>query len=154
MIENSIINVLYVDDEVHNLEAFRASFRKDFNIFTALSAKEAEVILDSEKNIHILITDQRLPIKIGTELLADAVKKYPNQTRIILTAFPEDKAVKEAEEQGLIFRYIGKPWNHQELKEYIIEGYDMFYKYMHQKELVSKLKQINKELNKPIKKSK
>lgn len=153
MSEN-IINVLYVDDEIHNLEAFIASFRRDFNIFTALSAKEAEVILDNEKNIHILITDQRLPVKIGTELLADAVKKYPNQTRIILTAFPEDKAVREAEEQGLIYRYIGKPWNQKELKEYIIEGYDMFYRNMLQKELISKLNRINKELNKPIKKPK
>lgn len=51
-----MINVLYVDDEKNNLISFKASFRKHFNIFTALSAKEAENILAKE-NIHVLITD-------------------------------------------------------------------------------------------------
>ena len=63
------INVLYVDDEQNNLISFTAGFRKQFNVFTALSAKEAESILAKE-NIHVLITDQRMPEKTGTELLA------------------------------------------------------------------------------------
>ena len=69
MMEFKTINVLYVDDEVNNLEAFRATFRRDFNVFTAISAKEAEAILDANNDIHILITDQRMPEKLGTELL-------------------------------------------------------------------------------------
>ena len=84
--EFKTINVLYVDDEVNNLEAFRATFRRDFNVFTAISAKEAEGILDAENDIHILITDQRMPLKSGTELLAESVRKYPYQIRILLTA--------------------------------------------------------------------
>ena len=30
-----MVNVLYVDDERHNLTAFKAAFRRDFNIFIA-----------------------------------------------------------------------------------------------------------------------
>ncbi|RZK78266.1 MAG: response regulator, partial [Pedobacter sp.] len=33
--EKQLINILYVDDEVHNLNAFKASFRRTFNVFTA-----------------------------------------------------------------------------------------------------------------------
>ena len=51
------INVLYVDDEVHNLNSFKAGFRRIFNIFTAESAVEGLKVLQTE-NIHVIITDQ------------------------------------------------------------------------------------------------
>ncbi|TXH56233.1 MAG: response regulator, partial [Bacteroidia bacterium] len=54
------INILYVDDEVNNLISFKATFRLKFKIFTAESGKEAIKILD-ENDIHIIITDQRMP---------------------------------------------------------------------------------------------
>lgn len=123
---DKIINVLYVDDEENNLESFRATFRRDFNVFTALSAKEAKVILDSIKDIHVLITDQKMSGALGTELLVDAINTYPKQTRIILTAFPEDKDVQEAEKMQLVFAVIAKPWNFDELQELMIEGYNMY----------------------------
>lgn len=146
-----IINVLYVDDEENNLKSFRASFRRDFNVFTAISAKEAEVILDAKNDIHILITDQRMPKKLGTELLADAVKKYPNQIRILLTAFINDDLIKEAENRGQIFSSMEKPWNNKLLKELIEAGYDIFYQKILQQQLVLKLKQMDSEIIKKIK---
>lgn len=123
MTNDKTINVLYVDDEVNNLISFTATFRKFFNVFTALSAKEAEVIL-SKKNIHVLITDQRMPVKLGTELLAESVKKYPDQSRVLLTAFAETIEIKEAKKLGYIFRSIEKPWNEEQLKDVIQLGYE------------------------------
>jgi response regulator RpfG family c-di-GMP phosphodiesterase len=120
---DKIINVLYVDDEVNNLISFTATFRKFFNVFTALSAKEAEVIL-SKKIIHVLITDQRMPIKLGTELLAESVKKYPDQSRVLLTAFEETIEIKEAKKLGHIFRSMEKPWDEEQLKDIIGLGYE------------------------------
>lgn len=148
------INVLYVDDEVNNLVPFKAAFRKEFNVFTALSALEAEAILDNGNDIHVLITDQRMPVKKGTELLEEAVKKYPNQTRIILTAYPEDKAVQEAEKMQLIYRAAGKPFDENELRNYIKEGYDLFYSKINQQQRIINLNRVNEELNKPLKKNK
>lgn len=122
---DKIINVLYVDDEKNNLNSFRATFKKKFNIFTALSSAEAEVILGSN-NIHVLITDQRMPVKLGTELLADAVVKYPDQTRIIMTAFSETVEIKQAIKSELAFRSIEKPWNEEELEDVIKLGYESY----------------------------
>lgn len=150
MTEEFIINVLYVDDEENNLIPFLATFRRDFNVFTALSSKEAEVILNNIKDIHVLITDQKMPDTLGTELLVDVVKKYPKQTRIILTAFPEDKDVQEAEKTQLIYRVIGKPWNPDELKELIIDGYDMFCSKMDLNLSISKHDKAKKDLDKTI----
>ena len=59
-----MINVLYIDDEGHNLTSFKAAFRRNYNVFTAESADEGRKIL-SEEDIHIILSDQRMPKKIG-----------------------------------------------------------------------------------------
>jgi response regulator RpfG family c-di-GMP phosphodiesterase len=152
--DSKTINVLYVDDLVNNLTSFRAAFRRYFTVFTANSAKEAEAILNKKSDIHVLITDQRMPTKLGTELLADAVKKYPNQIRILLTAFITDDIIKEAENRGQLFGSMEKPWDETLLKELIIAGYDVYYQKILQQQRVLKLKQMDKEIIKMIKKKK
>jgi response regulator RpfG family c-di-GMP phosphodiesterase len=145
-----IINVLYVDDESHNLKSFIGSFRRDFNVFIALSAREAENIL-SIKQIHILITDQRMPVKLGTELLADAVKKYPEQIRIILTAFADDEAVKYAIKKELIFAALEKPWNEEELRTAIEKGYEMYIWENEKRKANDEVQISNEEINLALK---
>ncbi len=125
MTKDKTINVLYVDDEIHNLEPFTATFRRYFKVFTALSAKEAEILLENHE-IHVLVTDQRMPVKTGTELLAEAVKKYPHQVRILLTAFADTTVIKDAKIRGQIFCYLEKPWKEHELKKAIIMGYEAY----------------------------
>jgi response regulator RpfG family c-di-GMP phosphodiesterase len=139
MVKDETINILYVDDEANNLKAFKASFRRYFTVYLAKSAKDAEVIL-AKKKIHILITDQRMPVTLGTELLAEAVKKYPEQIRILLTAFSDDKAVQVAVNKGYIFKALQKPWNHDELKKEIEDGYEEF-------SLLSKRNILSKQLH-------
>lgn len=134
-----IINVLYVDDEKNNLKPFIATFRRYFNVFTALSAKEAETILDNVKDIHVLITDQRMPVKLGTELLAESVKKYPEQTRIIMTAFNETIEIKEAIKKGYVFRSMEKPWNEEELNDAIKLGYESYIWKIKRKKIIDDL---------------
>lgn len=121
MAKGIIINVLYVDDEPHNLQAFMATFRKSFNVFVANSAREAEVIL-AANDIHVLITDQRMPLKTGTELLAETTKKYPDQIRILLTAFADVNCMEDAIKKGHVYRILKKPWDQTTLQEAIEEG--------------------------------
>ena len=45
-----MVNVLYVDDERHNLTAFKAAFRRDFNVFIADSADEGIRIFAAESH--------------------------------------------------------------------------------------------------------
>jgi response regulator RpfG family c-di-GMP phosphodiesterase len=139
-----MINVLYVDDELNNLKSFKAAFRRFFHIYTALSAEKAETII-SKNEIHVLITDQRMPIKLGTELLTDSVKKYPEQARILLTAYADIKCLEQAINKGHVFRYFEKPWDADLLKVAIEEGYDMFILERKRKILKETLKQMTLE---------
>src|SRR6187402_1658373 len=93
--ENPIIQVLFVDDEINNLESFKANFRKLYKVHTALSADEAKLIL-AENEIAVLITDQKMPGTNGTQLLEQSVKEYPLQTRIMLTAYSDKDSVFDA----------------------------------------------------------
>jgi response regulator RpfG family c-di-GMP phosphodiesterase len=145
MSEESKINVLYVDDEENNLLAFKASFRRYFNIFTAISADEGKKIL-AEHEIHVLITDQRMPGTLGTELLAQAVKDYPDQIRILLTGFSDIEAIKDAINRGQIYHYLQKPWNDQELKETIENAFQVYHLKKKQQELSRQLLVTNEQL--------
>lgn len=139
------INVLYVDDEENNLLAFKASFRRYFHVFTALSADEAKSIL-AENEIHVLITDQRMPGTLGTELLAQAVIDYPDQIRILLTGFSDIEAIKDAINRGQIYHYLQKPWNDADLKETIENAYKIYFLKKKQQELSQQLQLNNEQL--------
>lgn len=120
------VNILYVDDETNNLESFKANYRRHYTIFTAVSANQAKRIL-VENDIHIIITDQKMPGTTGTQLLEHAVEEYPLQTRIILSAYLDKEAVMEAINRGLIFKYLLKPYDTNALKTIIDEAYEVYY---------------------------
>ena len=70
------IKVLYIDDEVSNLNAFKASFRRQFDVYTATSADEGYDILKSDP-IEVVISDQRMPGKTGTDFF-ESIDKLSN----------------------------------------------------------------------------
>src|SRR5690349_20899166 len=105
------IGILYVDDEVNNLTAFKATFRSSYNIFTAQSAEEGIKLLEEKiDQIQLIITDQRMPGMTGVEFLASIVEKYPEPIRILLTGYSDIHAVVDAVNKGQIYYYISKPW--------------------------------------------
>ncbi len=136
---------MYVDDEENNLVSFKAAFRRDFKVYTALSAAEALEVLRKE-TIHVLITDQRMPNTPGTELLAQIVAEQPDQVRILLTGFSDIDALQDAVNRGQIFRYLQKPWKDDELRETIQAGAKLFFLKKRQKELTEQLKVTNEQL--------
>ena len=148
------IGVLYVDDEVNNLNSFKAAFRRDFNIYTASSAREGKKILDNNE-IGVIITDQRMPVMTGIEFLESIIAIYPDTIRILLTGFSDINAVMDAINRGQVYKYLVKPWQNDELKMYIENALEIYNLRKENKELAHKLKlatleleQIHKKKNK------
>src|SRR5437868_1369355 len=108
-------NVLYVDDEEQNLTSFRAAFRRDFNILTAISARDGLRII-RETPVHLIVTDQRMPEMTGVQFLEAVIPECPDAVRMILTGFSDIDAIIKAINSGRVYRYVTKPWNEQELK--------------------------------------
>jgi DNA-binding NtrC family response regulator len=139
------IGVLYVDDEVNNLNSFKAAFRRDFNIYTASSAKEGRKILDNNE-IGVIITDQRMPGMTGIEFLESIIAIYPDTIRILLTGFSDINAVMDAINRGQVYKYLVKPWQNDELKMYIENALEIYNLRKENKELSHKLELANLEI--------
>jgi len=116
--------VLYVDDEHSNRLVFERAFERDFLIRTAETAEQGLEIL-TQMPVSVLITDQRLPGMLGTELLEIAKEQYPNIIRMVLTAYSDIEVVLQAINAGLASRYIIKPWVRPMLHEILNWGVDI-----------------------------
>jgi two-component system, NtrC family, response regulator AtoC len=119
--------ILVVDDEQDNLDAFRFNFRKTFDILTAGGGAEALQIL-AEKEVAVVVTDQRMPRMTGVELLREVRERQPDAVGIILTAFTDVDVLIEAINLGQVYRYITKPWDAKEVRgvlQYAIERYHL-----------------------------
>lgn len=139
------IKVLYIDDEENNLNAFKANFRRDFEIYSATSASLGKSILESQE-IEIIITDQRMPEMTGVEFLESIIKEFPNPIRILLTGYTDMDDLINAVNKGQIYRYINKPWNEEELKMVIQQAYEVYSLRKENAELMKSLLQANKQL--------
>jgi signal transduction histidine kinase len=118
--------ILFVDDEELALETFKAQFRRDFTIHTALSGQEALQIL-SQQPISLVITDQRMPQMSGVALLEQVSRLYPDTIRMLITAYTDMDVVIAAINQGHVYRYFPKPYNEDEVRQSIKEGIERYY---------------------------
>lgn len=87
-----------------------------------------------------------MPHTLGTELLAKAVKENPDQIRILLTGFSDIEAIKDAINRGQIYHYLQKPWNNDDLRQTIIDAYEVYRLRKEQKMLSQNLMQVNEQL--------
>jgi len=123
--DNKVINVLYVDDEQTNLFSFKASFRRDFNVFTAASGTEGLKILN-ERKFHVIISDQRMPGMTGIEFFQKAKEAHSDPIRVLLTGYADINAVIDPINKGEVYRYVTKPWNTDEVKTIIHNAYEIY----------------------------
>lgn len=141
------INVLYLDDEVNNSNSFKAKFRKDYVIYIANSIAEAYHILENVFNIHIIISDQRMPDLSGVDFFASVITSYPNAVRILLTGYSDKTSVIDAINKGHVYRYLEKPWNDVEMKLTLDNAYQFYFINNQLKLTNDELRKTNEELN-------
>ena len=139
------INVLYIDDEPHNLTAFKAAFRRDFNVFIANSATEAHQIIE-ENDIHIILSDQRMPITTGIEFFESIVASHPEPIRILITGYTDINAVVDAINRGQVYKYLTKPWNEDDIRIFVFRAFEVFNLRRKNAELSKKLLDANRKL--------
>ncbi|HEX5276383.1 MAG TPA: response regulator [Fluviicoccus sp.] len=113
--------VLLVDDEERILRTLGMLLRMQYDVIATTDGHEALRILQRER-IHLLVSDQRMPIMTGTQLLRQAKQMSPNTMRILLTGYADVDAAVDAVNEGEIFRYINKPWGPKELRDTIAEA--------------------------------
>ncbi|WP_114752418.1 response regulator [Pleomorphovibrio marinus] len=143
--ERDKIKVLYVDDEVNNLQAFKATFRRDYKIFLAESAKEGREILLKE-DINVVITDQRMPEENGVDFLESIIPMHPDPMRILLTGYTDIQAVIDAINKGKVYHYLTKPWEEDYLRTVVKNAHEVYSLRKENKQLTDSLIKANDQL--------
>ncbi len=113
--------ILVVDDEERILSALKSIFRARYHVFATTDGNKA---LDFMKRyqMHVIISDQRMPIMPGVELLRQAREISPASVRILLTGYSDLASIVGSINDGEVYRFISKPWNNQDLQQTVAEA--------------------------------
>jgi response regulator RpfG family c-di-GMP phosphodiesterase len=110
--------VVCVDDEPAILSALRRSLRSEpYELLTTESPQGALELVGS-RDVSLVITDQRMPGMVGTELLEEVLKRSPSTARILLTAYPGSTACTPGLSDWTECM-ISKPWDSAMLRQTI-----------------------------------
>lgn len=123
---NTGYSIMYIDDEEPNLIAFKAIFRREFNIILAQDTKEALDLLNENPDIKVIISDNRMHGRSGIEFFESILNIHPDPVRIILTGFADQNAMMDSINRARVFRFLSKPWNEYDLRQTINSAVEIY----------------------------
>lgn len=107
--------ILIVDDEVQILKTMRRLFSEtDYKILTAENGMDALTLLENNP-IDLIISDMKMPLMNGYQLLSTVKEKYPHIIRISLSGYADEVAMKKRVLHNIADFSIFKPWNNEKL---------------------------------------
>lgn len=113
--------ILIVDDEERILNALKSLFRQRYHVFTTTDGNKALDFL-TRYQMHVIISDQRMPIMPGVELLRRSREISPHSVRILLTGYSDLAAIVGCINDGEVYRFINKPWDDHALHTIVAEA--------------------------------
>ncbi len=107
--------LLIVDDEPNVCDSVHDLLRREFRVLKANSGEEGYRLMQEEE-VHIVMSDQRMPQISGVELLTKVKSRYPQAIRMLFTGFADLESIVAAINQGHVFQFLKKPWQPEELE--------------------------------------
>ncbi len=144
--------IICVDDEQTILDSLKIELKQAFNdqylIETTESGEETleliEELLEEQYEIPLIISDYIMPKMKGDELLKRFHLLSPSTRKVMLTGQADIEAVANAIQYAKLYRYLAKPWNHNDLILTVSEAIKSYYR---DKQIAEK----NKELERKVK---
>lgn len=106
--------ILVVDDEKIFLSALHQTLQRSGYETIACNSPLDALVEIKRRKFSVIISDQLMPELTGLELLGQARQIQPYATRVLATAVLNLDTVIAAINKGEIFRFIIKPWLHEE----------------------------------------
>ncbi|WP_417911546.1 response regulator [Candidatus Electronema sp. TJ] len=117
--------LLIVDDEPELLLSIKSGFEHNgrFRILTAENGRDALELLDRNK-VDLVVTDLRMPVMDGIELLSVMSESFPEVPHIVMTAFGTPLIEKQLKRAGAI-EVLEKPLDIEALEQAVSRALDV-----------------------------
>jgi diguanylate cyclase (GGDEF)-like protein/PAS domain S-box-containing protein len=115
--------LLILDDDPHLLAYFELLLSAEgYTVFATASVQQAFELL-ARHEIGVLLCDQRMPEMNGVDFLSRIRRMYPHAIRIMLSAYDDFNATRQAINMGAVYKFIEKPVQPDELREAVGDAY-------------------------------
>lgn len=115
------LGLLIVDDEQSIVQSLGSVFSDTFDIHKASLPAEALEIFRRHQP-RIVVSDQRMPGMTGIEMLRLIKEINPDTMCILVTGYADINVVVTALNEGLVWKYVTKPWDHAQLRQVVIDA--------------------------------
>ena len=140
--------LLILDDEPEVLRSLYDLFRLDYKVATFSRGADALAAIESGSlDPAVVMSDQRMPEMTGVEFLGRVRELRPDATRLLITGYAEIKAVIDAINTGSVYRYIGKPWDPEELDSIVRQAVEQHELILERNRLMAELRVNNQKLD-------
>jgi len=147
---NNVKRVLVVDDEQLILKIISDILSKEgYEVIIANNCEKATDYLKSQ-SFNVVLSDIKMPIKSGIDLLEEIRNQDPNLPVILMTGFASLETAVEAVQNGA-FDYLIKPLDYGKLKSVIEHAADRYDLYRENTRLLTDLKELNSNLELKVK---
>lgn len=114
--------VLFVDDDSDVLYLLSETFKKEYDVFTCLSAESAMELLEGKSFFACIVADLRMPGQSGSEFLIQAEAIEPLVPKILMSSYADAEVIVSLVNHGLLYRFVTKPYDVPNLKNIIVSA--------------------------------
>jgi response regulator RpfG family c-di-GMP phosphodiesterase len=107
--------ILIVDDDPGVLCVLRRIVSRNARVLQAACAADALALLEKSA-VDVVISDHRMPGMTGIELMEAVRRCAPDTVRVLISANCDVESTADAINDGLISRFVLKPWREEELE--------------------------------------
>ncbi len=142
-------SVLLVDDDPVVLPVLAGLLQPHYEVLTARSAAEGLQALQG-RPIDVLLTDQRMPGRSGTDLLEWVRDHAPRTIRLLMTGGSDPDDTIEAINRGHVYHYLTKPLRGSDVLQAVRNAADKVLLERTREDLLLKLQALNRELEQRV----
>lgn len=110
--------VILVDDDPATLRALRRMLRNEACELLVTTRPQQALRWTREREVRLVLSDQRMPEMLGTELLTRIRDGSPCTVRVLLTGYPDAPEIVDGLQVG-IWEVVAKPWEDGEIRRRI-----------------------------------
>ncbi len=149
MAEDERPMVLVVDDEQEVLKLmYRQLAQLPYNIVPTTSPAEALHLIQTQE-VAVLLCDLNMPHTDGNVILSKARAANPHIVSVAISGGADTAMTIKAVNEGGIWKYITKPWKHDELNNLVNDGVERYLKLRRPQSKLKELAQAGDDTSAP-----